>query len=147
MQSIHQPFKVLCRPYGYQSADLQLSRPIPHLLVSQSYSARVCLACPPPPAAPLTSCRNGVPFTTPLVRMNSQSHPLPPPSRPDSFIYPPPPRLLLQERRSLHDPPGTYEGQTALHIAIVNRDMDMVKFLVQVGVVLKHGRSLIQRVD
>jgi hypothetical protein len=39
----------------------------------------------------------------------------------------------VQERRSLHDPPGTYEGQTALHIAIVNRDVDMVKFLVQVG--------------
>lgn len=33
----------------------------------------------------------------------------------------------------MHDPPGTYEGQTALHIAIVNKDMDMVKFLVQVG--------------
>jgi hypothetical protein len=41
---------------------------------------------------------------------------------------------LVQERRSIHDPPGTYEGQTALHIAIVNRDMDMVKFLVQVRV-------------
>jgi hypothetical protein len=38
----------------------------------------------------------------------------------------------LQERNSPHDAPGTYEGETALHIAIVNRDVDMVKFLVQV---------------
>jgi hypothetical protein len=41
--------------------------------------------------------------------------------------------LCLQERKQQHDPPGTYEGQTALHIAIVNRDFDMVKFLVQVS--------------
>jgi ankyrin repeat protein len=41
--------------------------------------------------------------------------------------------LRLQERKQQHDPPGTYEGQTALHIAIVNRDFDMVKFLVQVS--------------
>jgi hypothetical protein len=41
--------------------------------------------------------------------------------------------LLLQERRSQHDAPGLYEGQTALHIAVVNRDFDMVKFLVQSG--------------
>jgi ankyrin repeat protein len=40
--------------------------------------------------------------------------------------------LRVQERKQQHDPPGTYEGQTALHIAIVNRDFDMVKFLVQV---------------
>jgi len=40
---------------------------------------------------------------------------------------------MVQERRAAHDTPGTYEGQTALHIAIVNRDFDMVKFLVQVG--------------
>jgi hypothetical protein len=40
---------------------------------------------------------------------------------------------VVQERRAAHDPPGTYEGQTALHIAIVNRDFDMVKFMVQVG--------------
>ncbi|WIA39861.1 hypothetical protein OEZ86_013308 [Tetradesmus obliquus] len=39
----------------------------------------------------------------------------------------------IQERKQQHDPPGTYEGQTALHIAIVNRDFDMVKFLVQNG--------------
>eukprot|EP00879_Flechtneria_rotunda_P024448 GHRR01025918.1.p1 GENE.GHRR01025918.1~~GHRR01025918.1.p1 ORF type:complete len:377 (+),score=86.35 GHRR01025918.1:244-1374(+) len=39
----------------------------------------------------------------------------------------------IQERNHLNDPPGTYEGQTALHIAIVNRDFDMVKFLVQHG--------------
>eukprot|EP00882_Tetradesmus_deserticola_P006401 GHRQ01006733.1.p1 GENE.GHRQ01006733.1~~GHRQ01006733.1.p1 ORF type:complete len:268 (+),score=77.10 GHRQ01006733.1:331-1134(+) len=39
----------------------------------------------------------------------------------------------IQERKVQHDPPGTYEGQTALHIAIVNRDFDMVKFLVQHG--------------
>lgn len=39
----------------------------------------------------------------------------------------------MQERKQQHDPPGTYEGQTALHIAIVNRDFDMVKFLVQVS--------------
>lgn len=38
----------------------------------------------------------------------------------------------LQERRQQHDPPGQYEGETALHIAVVNRDFDMVKFLVQV---------------
>ncbi|KAF8062894.1 TRPV6 [Scenedesmus sp. PABB004] len=39
----------------------------------------------------------------------------------------------IQERNAPHDPPGTYEGQTALHIAVVNRDFDMVKFLVQAG--------------
>lgn len=38
-----------------------------------------------------------------------------------------------QERTALHDDPGLYEGQTALHIAIVNRDMDMVRFLVSNG--------------
>jgi hypothetical protein len=43
--------------------------------------------------------------------------------------------VRLQERKQQHDPPGTYEGQTALHIAIVNRDFDMVKFLVQVSVI------------
>eukprot|EP00882_Tetradesmus_deserticola_P030707 GHRQ01034606.1.p2 GENE.GHRQ01034606.1~~GHRQ01034606.1.p2 ORF type:complete len:145 (-),score=36.35 GHRQ01034606.1:7-441(-) len=41
--------------------------------------------------------------------------------------------VRAQERKVQHDPPGTYEGQTALHIAIVNRDFDMVKFLVQVS--------------
>ncbi|KXZ41393.1 hypothetical protein GPECTOR_497g455 [Gonium pectorale] len=38
-----------------------------------------------------------------------------------------------QERKSETDPPGQYEGETALHIAIVNHDFDMVKFLVQNG--------------
>ncbi|GFR48585.1 hypothetical protein Agub_g10488 [Astrephomene gubernaculifera] len=38
-----------------------------------------------------------------------------------------------QERKSEADPPGQYEGETALHIAIVNHDFDMVKFLVQNG--------------
>ena len=37
------------------------------------------------------------------------------------------------ERRARGDPPGAYEGQTALHIAIVNRDADMAKFLVASG--------------
>lgn len=38
-----------------------------------------------------------------------------------------------QERKHELDPPGQYEGETALHIAIVNRDFDMVKFLIQAG--------------
>ncbi|KAG2493527.1 hypothetical protein HYH03_008341 [Edaphochlamys debaryana] len=38
-----------------------------------------------------------------------------------------------QERKAESDPPGQYEGETALHIAIVNHDFDMVKFLVQNG--------------
>ncbi|GIL76046.1 hypothetical protein Vretimale_5686 [Volvox reticuliferus] len=38
-----------------------------------------------------------------------------------------------QERKAETDPPGQYEGETALHIAIVNHDFDMVKFLVQNG--------------
>lgn len=38
-----------------------------------------------------------------------------------------------QERMNEFDPPGQYEGETAMHIAIVNRDFDMVKFLVQNG--------------
>ncbi|CAG9466553.1 unnamed protein product [Pedinophyceae sp. YPF-701] len=38
-----------------------------------------------------------------------------------------------QERTRYTDPPGLYEGETALHIAIVNRDFDMVKYLVQNG--------------
>ncbi|KIY99828.1 Transient receptor potential cation channel subfamily V member 6 [Monoraphidium neglectum] len=37
------------------------------------------------------------------------------------------------ERKSVHDAPSSYEGQTALHIAIVNKDIDMVKFLVHAG--------------
>eukprot|EP00798_Chlamydomonas_sp_ICE-L_P026129 gene26129-11847_t len=36
-----------------------------------------------------------------------------------------------QERRNENDHPGHYEGETAIHIAIVNKDFDMVKFLVQ----------------
>ncbi|GBF97002.1 hypothetical protein Rsub_09799 [Raphidocelis subcapitata] len=39
----------------------------------------------------------------------------------------------FQDRRLPHDPPSAYEGQTALHIAIVNKDIDMVKFLVAAG--------------
>ena len=27
----------------------------------------------------------------------------------------------------MNDPPGTYEGQTALHIAIISNDFDMVR--------------------
>lgn len=38
-----------------------------------------------------------------------------------------------QDRRHVQDPPGPYEGETALHIAVVNRDLDMVRFLVQNG--------------
>ncbi|PNH09877.1 Transient receptor potential cation channel subfamily V member 6 [Tetrabaena socialis] len=38
-----------------------------------------------------------------------------------------------QERKTETDPAGLYEGETALHIAIVNHDFDMVKFLVQNG--------------
>lgn len=38
-----------------------------------------------------------------------------------------------QERRSVSDAPGLYEGETAIHIAIVNRDLDMTKFLIQNG--------------
>ncbi|GAX79471.1 hypothetical protein CEUSTIGMA_g6912.t1 [Chlamydomonas eustigma] len=38
-----------------------------------------------------------------------------------------------QERSFSADTPGQYEGETALHIAIVNRDFDMVKFLIQNG--------------
>lgn len=38
----------------------------------------------------------------------------------------------MQERKHEQDAPGQYEGETALHIAIVNRDFDMVKFLIQV---------------
>jgi ankyrin repeat protein len=38
-----------------------------------------------------------------------------------------------QERKSISDPPGLYEGQTAIHIAIVNHDLDMVKFLLANG--------------
>lgn len=33
-----------------------------------------------------------------------------------------------QERKSESDPPGQYEGETALHIAIVNHDFDMVRW-------------------
>jgi ankyrin repeat protein len=40
---------------------------------------------------------------------------------------------VQQERNREDDPAGLYEGETALHIAIVNRDFDMVKFLVQNG--------------
>lgn len=32
-----------------------------------------------------------------------------------------------QERKSEADPPGQYEGESALHIAIVNHDFDMVR--------------------
>jgi hypothetical protein len=39
----------------------------------------------------------------------------------------------FQERRHPGDPPGAYEGETALHVAVVNRDLDMVRFLVQNG--------------
>ena len=39
----------------------------------------------------------------------------------------------FQERRAEGDAPGAYEGETALHIAIVNRDFDMVKSLVHAG--------------
>jgi hypothetical protein len=39
----------------------------------------------------------------------------------------------LQERKYELDTPGHYEGETGLHIAIVNRDFDMVKFLIQAG--------------
>jgi hypothetical protein len=45
-----------------------------------------------------------------------------------------PPHLVAdnpQERRTEGDRPGQYEGETALHIAIVNGDLDMVKFLIQ----------------
>mmetsp|Transcript_1453 Transcript_1453/g.3191 ORF Transcript_1453/g.3191 Transcript_1453/m.3191 type:complete len:1024 (-) Transcript_1453:1638-4709(-) len=38
-----------------------------------------------------------------------------------------------QERKHESDEPGQYEGETALHIAIVNHDFDMVKFLIQAG--------------
>lgn len=38
-----------------------------------------------------------------------------------------------QQRHTRLDPLGMYEGETALHIAIVNRDLDMVKFLIQNG--------------
>uniref|UniRef100_A0A7S0RFC8 Ion transport domain-containing protein n=1 Tax=Chlamydomonas leiostraca TaxID=1034604 RepID=A0A7S0RFC8_9CHLO len=38
-----------------------------------------------------------------------------------------------QERTHELDTPGHYEGETGLHIAIVNRDFDMVKFLIQAG--------------
>ena len=38
-----------------------------------------------------------------------------------------------QERKAVSDPPGLYEGETALHIAIVNHDLAMVKFLVAHG--------------
>ncbi|KAI8467690.1 MAG: hypothetical protein J3K34DRAFT_429869, partial [Monoraphidium minutum] len=51
--------------------------------------------------------------------------PAPPASR---SPLPPP-----QERKSPGDTPSAYEGQTALHIAVVNRDQDMVKFLVAAG--------------
>lgn len=32
-----------------------------------------------------------------------------------------------QERKAESDSPGQYEGETALHIAIVNHDFDMVR--------------------
>lgn len=32
-----------------------------------------------------------------------------------------------QERKTENDPPGNYEGETAIHIAIVNHDFDMVR--------------------
>eukprot|EP00201_Polytomella_parva_P020198 CAMPEP_0175043104 /NCGR_PEP_ID=MMETSP0052_2-20121109/2973_1 /TAXON_ID=51329 ORGANISM="Polytomella parva, Strain SAG 63-3" /NCGR_SAMPLE_ID=MMETSP0052_2 /ASSEMBLY_ACC=CAM_ASM_000194 /LENGTH=456 /DNA_ID=CAMNT_0016306069 /DNA_START=224 /DNA_END=1591 /DNA_ORIENTATION=- len=38
-----------------------------------------------------------------------------------------------QERKFETDPPGQYEGETALHISVVNHDFDMVKFLIQNG--------------
>ncbi|MEW5311092.1 MAG: hypothetical protein WDW38_002835 [Sanguina aurantia] len=38
-----------------------------------------------------------------------------------------------QERKHEHDSPGPYEGETAIHIAVVNHDFDMVKFLIQNG--------------
>ena len=41
-----------------------------------------------------------------------------------------------QQRRRVTDQPGLYEGETALHIAIVHRDAELVEFL------LKHGARL-----
>lgn len=41
-----------------------------------------------------------------------------------------------QQRRRVTDPPGLYEGETALHIAIVHRDAELVSFL------LNHGARL-----
>ena len=41
-----------------------------------------------------------------------------------------------QQRRRVTDQPGLYEGETALHIAIVHRDVELVEFL------LKHGARL-----
>ena len=45
----------------------------------------------------------------------------------DVCCSPLPAPSTLQERKSEDDPPGQYEGETALHIAVVNRDFDMVK--------------------
>eukprot|EP00798_Chlamydomonas_sp_ICE-L_P014182 gene14182-20149_t len=42
-----------------------------------------------------------------------------------------------QERKHEGDTAGQYEGETAIHIAIVNRDFDMVKFLIQNGADVK----------
>lgn len=45
-----------------------------------------------------------------------------------------------QARSRRFDTPGLYEGETALHIAIVSGDVDMVKFLVQSGASV-HARA------
>lgn len=38
-----------------------------------------------------------------------------------------------QERQVVTDHPGLYEGETAIHIAIVNHDLEMVRFLIENG--------------
>ncbi|KAK3262986.1 hypothetical protein CYMTET_28187, partial [Cymbomonas tetramitiformis] len=37
------------------------------------------------------------------------------------------------ERDFLDDPPGLYEGETVLHIAIANQDMEMVQLFMENG--------------
>ena len=42
-------------------------------------------------------------------------------------------RTPYQTRNMDTDMAGAFEGQTALHLAIINNDMEMIKFLVNMG--------------
>ncbi len=66
-------------------------------------------------------CRGASPIARPPQSSERAAHG---PSAPSVLLVAP---ALTQERKHEHDTPGLYEGETALHIAIVNRDFDMVR--------------------
>eukprot|EP00955_Chlamydomonas_euryale_P096557 365019-Chlamydomonas_euryale.AAC.21 len=72
------------------------------------------------PSPPRTPSR-----LTPAIR--PRSHVLPPVHHAVQLYGPTLVNTPYQERRFESDQPGQYEGETALHIAIVNRDFDMVR--------------------